>query len=70
MTAQESRKEARELIRGLKPEIDWHLNCVHHKDQNPFNNSLNNLEIMRKQEHTRYHRNLKLIRRLLRAFWM
>ena len=60
MTPDYCRKEANNLMRQLHPEIDWHLHCVHHIDGNPFNNSLDNLQIMKQAEHIKHH-NIKLI---------
>jgi len=63
-----TRKAANRIMRELNPKIDWHIHCVHHKDQNPFNNSLDNLEIMTKKEHTLHHRNLVAIQRVIHLY--
>lgn len=50
--ASKSRNEARRLA-GLHP---WQKNMVvHHKDGNPFNNSLFNLAIVTRKQHHKLH---------------
>ena len=51
----ESRREARLLMRRLHPDVDWHLHLVHHKDENPLNNAIENLEIKGRSKHTQDH---------------
>jgi hypothetical protein len=58
-TIRDSRALANKLMRTLHPEIDWHMYCVHHIDENPFNNDINNLKIINKSEHTALHRSGK-----------
>ena len=52
-----SRKKARKFLKQI---VD--IKCtqmVHHKDLNPLNNEILNLEIMERSEHKKYHANLK-----------
>ena len=49
------RFEANNLMRKLSPETKWHTHMVHHKDRNPCNNKIENLQIMLRAEHTRLH---------------
>ena len=54
-TAWRSRQIARakmEKVLGYKLSADT---IVHHKDKNPFNNDLENLEIMANKEHSKLH---------------
>ena len=55
---EESRTEAREMIKRLHPELSkdfWRVHYVHHIDNNPFNNNLNNLEIVKRRLHRIIH---------------
>ena len=45
-----SRKQARKIMCVAGPTV-----AVHHKDGNPLNNSIENLIIMGRGEHQRYH---------------
>ena len=60
ITQDSSRREANNLMRQLYPNFDWHLHCVHHKDENPFNNDINNLLIIKRAEHTKLHNGGKI----------
>ena len=48
------------VVLNQTPEI--HL-CVHHKDQNIFNNELNNLQVVCNSCHQKLHRKLEGLRR-------
>jgi hypothetical protein len=53
-----SRQIARKKIKTTYGLNKLHRNLVvHHKDGNPFNNELENLEIMTRSQHTGYHTN-------------
>lgn len=60
ITAHNYRREAREKMKKLFPNLDWHINCVHHFDGNPFNNNLSNLRIVLKQKHKAIHQIIKV----------
>ena len=52
------RNEAREMMKRLHPELSkdfWRVHYVHHIDNNPFNNNLNNLEIVKRRLHRIIH---------------
>lgn len=34
--------------------LGWN-DCIHHKDENPFNNNIDNLELMTLSSHAKYH---------------
>ena len=50
-----SRLDANNIMRKVFPDIDWRIFCVHHIDENPFNNDFNNLQLIRKATHTKMH---------------
>jgi HNH endonuclease len=62
------RKHRRVMSEHLARDLGrWEF--VHHKDGDPLNNSLDNLEIMTPAEHTREHRNRDRQLRLLSINW-
>ncbi len=59
VTANDYRRQAREIMREIYPDIDWHMHYVHHADCNPFNNSIENLIVIHRQEHVFLHSMIK-----------
>ena len=55
ITVTNSRKEAREKMERLYPNLKWRGLYVHHRDHNPLNNDLNNLLIVRRCDHKKLH---------------
>ena len=67
-------KEARDLMRVLYPNLFTRTDVVHHIDQNPFNNNLNNLIIIDRWEHQKLHYKIRYgmdykTRKLFKAFF-
>ncbi|HHT9145683.1 MAG TPA: HNH endonuclease [Candidatus Wunengus sp. YC61] len=64
-----SRRQARKLMGVFGPMMD-----VHHKDEDPLNNRIDNLEIMGRGEHQRHHlhnrlrKSVEVLERLLFQF--
>ena len=56
-----SHREARELMKLLHPDM-LRTEVVHHIDENPLNNCLDNLVIIDKWEHQKLHNILRLRR--------
>ena len=50
-----SRQKARAFMFKLYPFAVRDKTVVHHKDENPFNNNFNNLEILPIGQHIKYH---------------
>jgi len=52
-----SREKAHKLMKTLNPEITQ-KDIIHHKDENPLNNSVDNLEVMTNSKHLKFHNNV------------
>ncbi len=50
-----SRNEARKKMMALYPKISWYIHHVYHKDKNPLNNHIENLQIVTRSEHLKKH---------------
>ena len=51
-----SRVKAREKMKEKYPLLlSTNRNVVHHKDENPFNNAFENLQIMKAEDHSSHH---------------
>ncbi len=58
------RREARELMMENNPHLGrefWYTHHIHHKDCNPMNNNMENLEIVERSEHQKIHINMPYI---------
>lgn len=54
--ADKSRAKARRIMsKHLGRKLNGRVEYVHHKDHNPFNNDISNLELMSAGEHSSYH---------------